>query len=170
MSRLLTILFLIIPLSVSARVRIYLIPEVERGEQEVCLADIAKIEGDSVLKAGLLVIPAKLYKDSIVDRSELNKYLSSNLSGSYTIFGSGVKLFLRKPEDVQPREELSVKTDLIKKGQKVELLIKKGSIRIEMSGKALNNGTEDDIIDIRLKNGTMLRGKPCGEGKVTVYL
>ncbi|HOP63076.1 MAG TPA: flagella basal body P-ring formation protein FlgA [Spirochaetota bacterium] len=170
MIKLLSILILLIPLSASARVRIYLIPEIECGKQIIVLSDIAKIEGDYVLKAGSLVIPAKLYKDSIVDRRELNNYLSENLTGSYSIFGSGVKLSFRKTEDVIVCEEEPEKTDLVKKGQMVELMIKKGNISIEMSGKALSNGTEDDEIDIRLKNGRVLRGRPCGEGRVIVIL
>jgi len=170
MYRALLTLFLLIPLSVSARISIYLIPEVELDNKEVILSDIAGIEGDQVKKIGENPIPQLLYKDGIIDRQELNNYLTSVAGQSCTIFGNGVKIRFKETE--QPfiaavKEEKSV---VIRKGELVDLVVRNKGIVIEMSGKSLQDGTEDDEISVRLKNGKVLKGKPLGAGKVAVCL
>ncbi|GEM_PF-776117 len=170
MHKVFLLLMLLLPLSASARVSIYLIPEVETYNRSLTLADIAGLEGDLDEQAGLLAIPPSLYKDLIVDRSELNDYLSMSLNRTFTIFGNGVKLSFKSNI---PDESLVIKDEkpvIVKKGENVDLVIRKKGISIEMSGKSLQNGTEDDEISVRLKNGKILKGKPLGAGRVAVHL
>ncbi len=164
-------LILMLPLSASARVCIYLIPEVEAYNRSLTLSDIASIEGDPAGQAGVLKIPQSLYKDFIVDRSELNDYLSMSLNQTFTIFGNGAKLSFKS--NIPDESPVVIKDDkpfIVKKGENVDLVIRKKGISIEMSGKSLQNGTEDDEISVRLKNGKILKGKPLGAGRVAVHL
>ena len=59
---------------------------------------------------------------------------------------------------------------VVKKGDYVKLVVRSKGITIEMTGKSLDNGSADDEISVRLKNGKVLRGKPVSEGRVAVLL
>jgi len=169
MLRVFLLLILIFPVTLSARVSIYLIPEVQTYNSSLTLSDIAGIEGEHAEQAGSLAIPQSLYKDFIVDRRELNDFLALSLMQSFAVFGNGVKItFNNKPDD-----SLSIKTEkpvLVKKGDYVKLVVRSKGITIEMTGKSLDNGTADDEISVRLKNGKVLKGKPVCEGRVAVLL
>ncbi len=164
------ILILLIPMSVSARVNIYLIPEIETDKKEIVLSDIAGIDGEEITAAGKISIPHTLYKDMLIDRRELNEYLASELKGSYAIFGNGVRVSFKKNESESAQEIQEEKPVLIKKGENVDLVIKNKGISIELRGRAMQGGTEDDEIDVRLKNGKIFKGKPFASGKVAVNL
>ncbi len=170
MYRLFLILFLLLPLSAMARAKIYLIPEVELSKGEVMLSDIARIEDGSTAKTTSLLIPDSLYNDLIIDHKELNNYLARKIQGSFTIFGSGVKLNFKEPEVVPQIIVKEEKMPVIKKGEIVKLIIRKGKISIEMAGKALKDCSENEEINIRLNNGKVFRGKAFGEKLVTVSL
>lgn len=170
MYRLFIILILLLPLSASARIGIYLIPEVETDKKSLTLSDIAGIDGGQVLKSGSIIIPQSMYKDLIIDRKELNDYLAAELNETFAIFGNGVKLHFKEAENVFCAEVKEEKPVLIKKGETVELLIRNKGISIEMTGRAMQSGTVDDEVNVRLKNGRTFRGKPLGAGKVAVSL
>jgi len=170
MNRILCVFFLLVPLSVSARVNIYLIPEVETDKKNLILSDIASIDDDRITQAGKIIIPQLLYKDCLIDRKELNEHLASIINQSFTIFGNGVKISFKEEENSSLIDTKEEKPVIIKKGDLVELVVRNKKISIEMSGKSLDNGTEDDEISVRLKNGKILKGKPMGSGKVAVIL
>lgn len=170
MYRIGALLLLLIPLSVSARINIYLIPEVETDKKEIVLSDIAGIDGDEITAAGKISIPHNMYKDMLIDRSELNGYLASELKGNYAIFGNGVRLNFKKDEIATAQETKEEKPVLIKKGDNVDLVIRNKGISIELRGRAMQGGTEDDEIDVRLKNGKIFKGRPFESGKVAVNL
>lgn len=170
MRKLVLIIILLLPLSALARLNVYLIPEVETDKKSLTLSDIAGIEGRPVLKAGSIVIPETMYKDLFVDRKELNDYLAREISGSFAIYGNGVKLHFKEAEKSLIAEEMEEKPVVVKKGDAVELLIRNKGISIVMTGKAMQNGTVDDEINVRLKNGRTLKGKPLCAGKVAVFL
>ena len=170
MNRIIASLLLLIPLSVSARTGIYLIPEVETDKTGIILSDIAGIDGDQIVSTGAVPIPQSMYKDMIIDRKELNDYLTEVLKVNYTVFGNGVKLTFKKASSDIIKEEEEEKVVLVKKGENVELLVRNRGISIEVRGRAMQSGTVDDEIDVRLKNGKVFRGKPFAAGKVAVCL
>jgi hypothetical protein len=161
---------MLIPLMASARVSIYLIPEVVIENKTIIISDVAIIEGDHDKKIGDMFIPQLLYKDCIIDRQELNIFLASASGQAYTIFGNGVKVRFKEIEQQYFSAMKEEKSVIIKKGELVELVVRKKGIVIEMSGRSLQNGTEDDEISVRLNNGKVLKGKPLGAGKVAVCL
>ena len=100
------------------------------------------MEGDNVNSLSKLVIPQELYSDNIVDNRELFDFLSSGADNKLFIFGSGVNIKRKLiKEDIIPE-----KIVLVEKGWLIDLSIKKNGITIEMKGKALNNGCENDEI------------------------
>lgn len=170
MFRVFLLLLLLLPLSVSARVNIYLFPEVETDKNNLVLSDIAGIEGDQTEQVSAITIPKLLYKDFIVDRKELNDFLAVSLNQAFAIFGNGARLTFKKKETPVPEVLKEEKPVIVKKGDYVDLIIKKKGISIEMTGKSLQNGTADDEISIRLRNGKILKGKPFSAGRVVVVL
>lgn len=52
----------------------------------------------------------------------------------------------------------------------IGLLIRKNGIIIEMKGRALNNGAENDEIDIRLSTGKIMKGRITSDKKADVTL
>ena len=170
MNRIFAILLLLVPVSVSARTGIYLIPEVETDKTGIVLSDIAGIDGEQLVSTGAIAIPQSMYKDMIIDRKELNDYLAEVLKVNYTVFGNGVKLTFKKAVNDVIKEVKEEKTVLVKKGENVELLVRNRGISIEIRGRAMQSGTEEDEIDVRLKNGKVFRGKPFAAGKVAVRL
>ena len=160
-------LMVLIPLSALGEVRIYLLPEVELSGNEVRLGDIAKIEGAEPGKIRELMLPESIYRDTLVDRKEINDFLSGRIPESFFIFGNGVKTHFLLPEKTVIEDE---KILLVKKGQSVNLTVRKGPIIIEISGKALGDGYENDDVEIRIKNGRIIKGRALSEGKVAATL
>lgn len=170
MFRVFLLLLLLLPLSASARVNIYLFPEVETDKNNLTLSDIAGIEGDQAEQISAISIPKVLYKDFIVDRKELNDFLAVSLNQAFAIFGNGARLTFKKNETTVSEVIKEEKPVIVKKGEYVDLVIKNKGISIEMTGKSLQNGTVDDEINIRLRNGRILKGKPFSTGRVVVNL
>jgi len=166
----LLIFFLLFPLSASARINIYLIPEVETDKKNITLSDIAGIDGDQNKYAEMIEIPRFLYKDFIIDRKELNDYLSSCLNQSFAIFGNGAKIRFAVNDEPAPPVTKEVKPVLIKKGESVELLIRNKCISIVLKGRSLQSGDIDDEISVRINNGRVLKGRPLSAGKVEISL
>lgn len=170
MRRLLFIFFLFFPLAVVARVTIYIIPEVEIVKKNLTLSDIARIDGDPVCKTGSIIIPQTMYSDFVIDRKELNDFLASELSEVFSVYGNGVKVTFKEEDKYLFTASKEETKFLVKKGETVELIVRNKGISIELTGKSMQNGTKDDEINIRLKNGKILKGKPLEAGKVAVYL
>ena len=170
MRRLLFIFFLFFPLAVVARVTIYIIPEVEIVKKNLTLSDIARIDGDPVCKTGSIIIPQAMYRDFVIDRKELNDFLASELSEVFSVYGNGVKVTFKEEDKYLFTASKEVTRFLVKKGETVELIVRNKGISIELTGKSMQNGAKDDEINIRLKNGKILKGKPLEAGKVAVYL
>jgi len=161
------LLIIVIPLTAIGQMRIYLLPEVELNKNDVKLGDIAKIEGEDSGKSGDLLLPKDIYQDSLIDRKEINDFLSGKISESFFIFGNGVKLVFSLPDEITIDQE---KVAVIKKGQSVDLIVRKGPIIIEMTGRALKDGYENEDVEVRLKSGRIIKGKALSEGKVSAIL
>jgi len=146
--------------------RIYLLSEAEINKENLLVSDICKMEGDNIKLISNLVISPELYSDSIVDNRELYDFLSQSLDKNLFIFGSGVKV--RK--NLVNKEKESDKIILVEKGKSVDLSIKKNGIIIEMKGKALNSGCENDEIDFRLSTGKVVKAIIISEKKADVIL
>jgi len=146
--------------------RIYLMSEVEINKENLVLSDICKMEGDNIDKISNLIIPSGFYDDTIVDNKELYDFLSNNIKEQLFIFGSGVKI----KKNIIPIESNLTKSILVEKGDMTELSIKKNGITIEIKGKALNSGCEQEEINFKLTTGKIVKGKITSLKKADVIL
>jgi hypothetical protein len=166
--KLIPVLFflLFLQLNVSGYTRIYLISEVQIDREDLILSDICKMEGADINLLSNIVISPELYKDNIVDNKELLDFLSVNIDKKIYVFGSGVKV---KKIEAKKENEI-VKPVLVRKNDQVHLSIKNNSIIIEMKGKALNSGSEMDVIDFKLSTGKVVKGRITSEKQAEIIL
>jgi hypothetical protein len=150
----------------SAYTRIYLLSEAEINKENLIVSDICKMEGDNVNLISNTIIPAELYSDNIVDNRELYDFLSTGSDNKLFIFGSGVNI----KKSILTKEIVTEKAVLVERGKLIELSIKKNGITIEMKGKALSSGSENDEIDFRLTTGKVVKGKIISDKRADVIL
>jgi flagella basal body P-ring formation protein FlgA len=161
------ILFILFSFNVNALsyTRIYLMSDIEVNKENVTVSDICKMEGENINLISEMIISPELYSDDIIDNKELYDFLSAKINDKLFIFGSGVKI--KKNNNIEIEQ---ARTILIKKGEMIGLLIKKNGITIEMKGRALSSGAENDEIDIRLSTGKIMKGRITADRKADVAL
>jgi len=158
---------ILLPLCAVAQLKLYLLPEVTLEKRAVLVSDILKVDGNSNNAIATIVIPEELYRDGIIDSSELRNMLSGLLSESFVIFGNGTRVLFKNTETIEPKSrEFS---PVFKKGDNVIIVVRKGDITIEMKGKALRDGFENEDAEVRVKSGKLIKGK-ISDGKVIVNL
>ena len=60
---------------------------------------------------------------------------------------------------------------IIKKGQQVNIVAEKSGLRVQMTGIALENGHQDEVIRVRNKSSyRVVEGQVINEGEVKIYL
>lgn len=150
----------------AAYTRIYLLSDIDLEKANLLVSDICKMEGDNISLISDMVISPELYSDGLIENKELLDLLSPKLNGKLFIFGSGVQV---RKKIINP-ESVKTVNILIKKGQTIGLLIRKNGITIEMKGKALSNGSENDEIDIKLPTGAVLKGRITSDKKADISL
>ena len=150
----------------SAYTRIYLLSDIDLNGENLLISDICKIEGDNIELISGFVISPDLYKDGIIENRELYNFLQQKLKGQMIIFGNAINIRKISPE-TQPIKEVIY---LVKKGQTIGLLLKKNGIIIEMKGKALGSGTENEEIDIRLSTGKVVKGRITGDKRADISI
>lgn len=146
--------------------RIYLLSEADIIKENLIVSDICKMEGDNIALLSNSIIPPELYSDNIVDNRELYDFLSVRTDAKLFIFGSGVNI----KKNIKIQELVPEKAVLVERGKLIELSIKKNGITIEMKGRALNSGCENDEIDFRLTTGKVVKGKIISDKKADVIL
>jgi flagella basal body P-ring formation protein FlgA len=76
-------------------------------------------------------------------------------------------VLFKNTETIEPKSrEFS---PVFKKGDNVIIVVRKGDITIEMKGKALRDGFENEDAEVRVKSGKLIKGK-ISDGKVIVNL
>jgi len=153
-------------INASAYTRIYLLSDIDMKNENLLISDICKMEGDNIdLISGLIISP-DLYEDGIIENRELFNFLQPKLNGQMFIFGNGINI--RK--SLFKNQSVKNKIFFVKKGQIIGLLLRKNGIVIEMKGKALGSGTENDEINIRLSTGKIVKGKITGDKRADISI
>ena len=154
------IFFIIIffSVSLSAEVRIYLLPKVEISNDDVRLLDIAKVygSGNDVISLNEIKISKDIYSDGFIEKSELLKIFKKNLNYSVIIYGSAVKIKFAANENI---DKIGKPGFLVKKGDIIFFVVNNRGIRIEVKGVAMKNGRLGEVIQVKLKNRVRVRGK-----------
>jgi flagella basal body P-ring formation protein FlgA len=94
--------------------------------------------------------------------------LNSNIDDKVFVFGTGVKIKHNKPIPKSSRS--LIHPPLIKRGDMINLSIRKNGITIEVKGKAMSNGYERDEIKFKASSGKVLKGKIISEKEADVVL
>lgn len=169
-----SLFFLVLPLvPLKADVKLYLIPRVFKGPGELRVMDIARIEGDrkDVEAVGREVILKSCYSDGMVDRSELYQIVREVTGGFVFIYGSASRISDGSiPRESNVSETKGSAVDLVKKGDRVKVVVIKKRMRVEVTGRATGNGSEGDEIEVKLMNNRSIRGRITGKGRVEIIL
>lgn len=148
--------------------RVYLISDVTVNKEDVKVSDISKVEGESADIILDMIIPTELYIDKIIDNKRLYDFLNSNIDDKVFVFGTGVKIKHNRPSIKSGRG--LVNPPLIKRGDMINLSIRKNGITIEVRGKALSNGYARDEVKFKLSSGKVLKGKIISDKEADVVL
>lgn len=164
----LTILIIIFVCSdLYAAIRVYMLPQAEITGREIFVGDICKIEGPGAGRFLGFTIPPVLYSDSIIDKEELKNILSSVSGENISVFGNGTMIIFSEGTVVKDTSQQLLS---IRKGETVRVEMKNGNIIIVLQGKSLDNGSIDDQIDVKLKNGKKVRCIVTGEKQVRMII
>ena len=145
---------LIIPVILSADIKIFLYPNAAHDPGPVRIADIAFVDGSSAESARVreTVIDRRYYSDSMIDARELKESLSSVSSEPVIIYGTCVRL-TPKESDEKPVREI-----IVYKGDKVEVHVKRRGITLEFSGTAQKDAASGDRVTVELGKKEFIRG------------
>jgi flagellar basal body P-ring formation protein FlgA len=128
------------------------------------------------IKKSVLVINKNLPRGHIVTDNDINyspKKISTLRNGYISdksfVLGSQLKRPVREGQPIYSHQIEPV--ELIKKGDKVNISAKVGSLTVVTSGTALNNGRKGEQIDVKnLRSSRVIRTKIIGVNTVEVIL
>ncbi len=153
--------------SAYADASLYLYPRAELKAGGLSFSDVAIIESDietSVRIRGA-VIDGGLIADGYLDESEIRGALAGIVAGRLSIYGTGVRVADGAKVKVQEKADA-----VVKKGAQVRFHVKHSSVRVEMTGTALQNGAVGEVIPVRLKGSTVSRGTVVNERTIELEL
>lgn len=128
------------------------------------------------IKKSVLVINKNLPKGHIVTDTDIN-YSTKNIrtlrngyiSDKSFVLGSQLKRPVREGQPIYSHQLEPI--ELIKKGDKVNISAKVGSLTVVTSGTALDNGRKGEQIDVKnLRSSRVIRTKIIGASSVEVIL
>ena len=161
------IIILFLSSDIYAAIRVYMLPMAEITGHDIFVRDICKLEGPGAVRILNCIIPPELYNDNIIDKEELKTFLSSDPGENISVFGNGTKIIFSEKNVVKDTEQ---QLFTIKKGETVRVEMKNGNIIIVLQGKSLDNGSIDDQVDVKLKNGKKVRCIVTGEKQVRMII
>lgn len=146
-----TIFFLIIifhSVSIFCATKVFLHSKYVMRNEKLFLSDIASFGGTSVLE---MEIPVELYKDGFVDRKEILNLLMNHQQGEYMVYGSAVRVL---PVTIENSRDQYY----IRKGDTVDILLKRKNIKIKVIGKSLVNAYVGQTIKVEIDNRKLYSG------------
>ena len=169
MKKLLGIAILIVCSTSAAwsNISIYLYSRYMKTNDQIKLKDIASVEFDTAKHIGIgkKIIPYNLYRDGFIDKTELHRFLNQHYSDIIFIYGNSTRVFSHQ-------QIFRKQTPVIKiiQGQQLQVIVKKGMIRLEIIGKAMQNGTVGEKIKVKVRNNKIISGIILKDGQVEVAL
>jgi hypothetical protein len=150
----------------SAYTNIYMLSDIDMEGDKLFVSDICKMDGDNINLISGLEISHEIYSDGIIENRELFNFLNPVLKGKMFIFGNAVQVRKIPPKIDHNKAEVFQ----VKKGQTTALLFRKNGIIIEMKGKALSSGSENEEIDFKLPTGKVVKGRVTGNKKADISI
>ncbi len=150
-----------------ANTRIYLLPEVKISGNSLKIGDIAVVEGPESSSVFNLVLTEKRSGSVIIDKREIQTFLTEKDFSKFTIFGNGVRVTFSS--DSEKDAEVS-RENVINSGDTVELTLFKNGVRVEVQGQSLAGGAIGDTVRVRVGKGRVLNGIVKGRGRVLLEI
>jgi hypothetical protein len=137
-------------------VTLYMVPTaVLRENTRVLLQDVVTIHSPAPVKESLLheEIPSRFLVDGFLNRSELAALMKKKGYGNVVIYGSSCRILKSHGESIDRTQG-----PLVKRGQRVTVVLRNRNIVVEIKGTAMENGNRGETIKIRVNPGRCIRG------------
>ena len=134
---------------------IYLNPRINYSGK-IKVKSLGLIEGSSITKELLeTYVPESLYKDGFIDQSEIRFFLKK-LSGVVpVVYGTATRIIEnKKTEDIAIERKI-----IVKKNDSIVLVMRRGRIKIEFTGKAMKSSYKNQIIPVKIRNNKIIKVK-----------
>ncbi|MBN1500947.1 MAG: flagella basal body P-ring formation protein FlgA [Spirochaetes bacterium] len=146
---LMVILFLAVSDLCSADFKIFLYSQHKIKSDKLYLKDVASFSRKDIMETE---IPLAVYEDGFVDKREIMDLVKSVTDETFFIYGSAVRI-LPDSQVNDVRNQFYVR-----RGDTVDILIKRKSISIEMIGKVLINARIGQKVNVEVDNKKILNG------------
>jgi len=161
------LLVLLMYSSIFANTKIYLLPEVEIRGNILTIGHIAVIEGPDSSSLFNLELTGRKSGSVIIDKREIQSFLTGKDFSKFTIFGNGVRVTFTGETD---KESGLSRENVINSGDTVELTLFKNGVRVEVQGISLAGGAIGDTVRVRVGKGRVLNGIVKGRGRVLLEI
>ncbi len=176
----LTVLFIQVDSIADINMFLFQNVEINKIEDDLALTDIARFDGNysSTSKFCDIKIDKELYSDGYIDRKELSDLLRKNVDDLFFIYGSAIKVIEKNDDSDMHIEEDNYyfgEEYLVKRGDRVNLVVTKRGIKVELKGSVMEDGKKGDEITVRMKSfpgkrSKSVRGIVRSKGLVEVVL
>ena len=145
--------------SAGAEIKAFLFQRVkiDNNQNNLAVSDIAKIEGSApdIQKINNHIVNETVYEDGFIDKREMFKLIKSITSDIVFIYGNAVSIIKNSGVSIDKMDsDIFNSTDesnyIVKKGDRINVIVKKNKINIELTGKALSDGRQGDEIKVRV--------------------
>jgi hypothetical protein len=146
--------------TVYGEIKIFLRPKVNLVNN-LSLSDMAFIETDknNIESLKKITIGSELYSDGYVDKKELSLLLKQYTDENIIIYGNAVRTFSTGQESDQSNimDQDHIGGVVLRKGDTVDVEVKKNGISIILKGTAIDEGRINDEIAVRInyKSGSL---------------
>ncbi len=160
-----TTLILICSVDLFAVTRVFMFSRVHVDKKEVRLGDVARIEGEAARRLRALTVPDSVLHDNYIDRKEMSKILREELSGSFYLGGSGVKVLRNSSSN----EKHSL-TGTVRRGNLIKIVVKNKNINLEVYGTVVRDSVIGSTVQVKLPGGRKISGLLVHRRRVLVEL
>ncbi len=156
--------------------------EIDNNQNNLAVADIAKIVGNSagIQKINDYIVDESVYEDGFIDKREILKLIKGITNDVVFIYGNAVSI-IKNHNDVINKMDTAAVCDLdesnfiVKRGDRINVIVKKNNINIELTGKALSDGRYGDEIKVRVntfngKQTRLIRAKVLNKEAIEVEI
>ncbi len=131
--------------------------EIDNNQNNLAVSDIAKIEGGSpeIQKINNSIVEDIVYEDGFIDKREIFELIKGITNDVVFIYGNAVSIIKNNSgaiDDIDYAAENNSDESnfIVKRGDRINVIVKKNKINIELTGKALSDGRYGDEIKVRV--------------------
>jgi hypothetical protein len=166
-------IFLLSFAAADAEIKLYLQPKVTVEGNNLLLSDIASIESNNsnIEQIRNINIEHEIFSDGYIDKKEILSILKKYTEDNTIIFGNAVRVITNTLSDKSLADKNNL---LLKKGNKVEIIINNKGISLILKGIAVDEGRFNEEITVKIQNKfaltKLLKAKVIGKDLVEVNI